>query len=33
MSTTEKERSKDITNFYRLCKDLFRYIKKKIKLN
>ena len=30
MSTTEKERSKDITNFYRLCKDLFRYIKRKI---
>jgi hypothetical protein len=30
MSTTKKERNKDIPNFLRLCKDIFKYIKKKI---
>ena len=30
MSTSKKERNKDITNFHHLCKDLFKYIKRKI---
>ena len=30
MSTTKKERNKDIPNFLHLCKDLFKYIKRRI---
>ena len=30
MSSPKKERNKDIVNFHRLCKDLFKYIKRKI---
>ena len=30
MSTTKKERNKDISNFLHLCKDLFKYIKRRI---
>ena len=30
MSTSKKELNKDITNFHHLCKDLFKYIKRKI---
>ena len=30
MSTFKKERNKDISNFHHLCKDLFKYIKRRI---